>query len=641
MTNDENFEHRSTVTVSVAELNNEFIRPEEVRVKIDDSVRRRPLDFGSFAYSIRSVNESYEDERCDPVVLASRIESRCTMLRYLYLALATYRSHNTILLHYRLFKYALDWCDANGHSDLFEGRSKAGDAYRGYTNHLYHQIATGVGGTSSGRDRQKCLLILIELMFPEDINHIRRSAPPIRKQVVEKDAPNEVNVLNFFNTCLAIARGIKSFLLAEESFPLVLNMPDFEVVVFPSNRGILTPIGKGKHVHCYNAKERRVATAQEFLSSYEASGSSTTGYKAACHIRSVQEALNRANEDKRYGYRVALSSLAVRAYACVFMCITGASPSEFVDFDHIESLELDKSPLKKELSAVKLRAGGKKTRYAVGRISGLGVLREYLELREWVLDGRTHEKLFFEFNRVAGKYTGILGRLPTSYVRKFYLRIVNTYLDESCPNVTTASIRKFKSEILHAARESPDVVADVLSHTLSTNLVSYAVTTGTKRQKEFESYWSSVKKAAERACRTVGSEDKSIPTGHCASFDNPLVTELITVSPAIQPDCRAQYGCLYCANYVCHADEMDIHKLLSLRYVIEAIRESFPDMAHADQLFKDLCMRISYIIEHVSQLSQDTAELVLVVKKRTYGRGMLTPFWERRLQRYESLGVVF
>ena len=92
---------------------------------------------------------------------------------------------------------------------------------------------------------------------------------------------------------------------------------------------------------------------------------------------------------------------------------------------------------------------------------------------------------------------------------------------------------------------------------------------------------------------------------------------------------------------MCLADEEDVHKLLSLQYVVNAVREATADLQHAEKLFKDLSVRIEFILEAVSKRSEDGSALVAEVKYRVQELGDLTPFWENRLQRYEKVGVVF
>ncbi|MEN1471883.1 hypothetical protein AAIG88_32485, partial [Pseudomonas aeruginosa] len=83
----------------------------------------------------------------------------------------------------------------------------------------------------------------------------------------------------------------------------------------------------------------------------------------ARELRSSQASLDAANEDGRNWHRLNLASLAAKAYAILFFMITGATPAEFEQFSYEDALKVEKSPLKKELSAVKFRAGGKSTLY--------------------------------------------------------------------------------------------------------------------------------------------------------------------------------------------------------------------------------------------------------------------------------------
>ncbi|MCY1451033.1 hypothetical protein D9M71_678780 [compost metagenome] len=71
------------------------------------------------------------------------------------------------------------------------------------------------------------------------------------------------------------------------------------------------------------------------------------------------------------------------------------------------------------------------------------------------------------------------------------------------------------------------------------------------------------------------------------------------------------------------------------------MRKTTADLQHAERLFKDLSIRIEFILEAVSERSKESSTLVAEVKYRVQKLGDLTPFWERRLQRYEKVGVVF
>lgn len=105
----------------------------------------------------------------------------------------------------------------------------------------------------------------------------------------------------------------------------------------------------------------------------------------------------------------------------------------------------------------------------------------------------------------------------------------------------------------------------------------------------------------------------SIAVGHCDEINSPSKDIAVV---AIEPDCKKQYGCLFCIHYLVHSDEADIHKLISFQYVIEAIRANAPNFEFSEDTFRDVAIRINAILEAVSQRSQASAELVVSIRKK-------------------------
>lgn len=100
-----------------------------------------------------------------------------------------------------------------------------------------------------------------------------------------------------------------------------------------------------------------------------------------------------------------------------------------------------------------------------------------------------------------------------------------------------------------------------------------------KMKKELSTYWESVKASAV-AIKIVepsnvnNTFDKTTTVGHCDDYGHP---EAKVASPPIEPNCKKQFGCLYCEHYAIHADDEDIHKLFCLSYVVKAVREYIPE----------------------------------------------------------------
>lgn len=645
MNNRQQFEHRAnTQIITLGEITHEFAEHERLRLQLSAKVLKKPFDIGSFAYVIRGKNESIFDDRGTPVGIESFVENRRELIMRLLETFVGQREL-TVLTRLRNTEYLIDWLNAKGYRELFASAAQAQQAYREYTAHLNHQINHQKLKPCTGKNMQVFFSMIIELLYPEGSHHILAGAVSIIAERGSEEAARTAHVDMYRDVCLAIARQCSAFVLNGQSYPLVVSIRDYEVVGFPSNHGWVGPFKESPLG--YNASARRIATVEEYLAASEKLGRKrpfkSTVKRALAEAKAVLDA---ANRDERYWHRLNVAGLAVKAYASLFLMITGATPTEFQQFNYADALDIEKSPLKKELSAVKFRASGKATLYSIGQGTGLPLLKEYLKLREWILNGATHERLFFSMpsadERVSDSKEfsefNVVYLLP-----KFFKTISGTFLDPKVPRLSSRKMRKYKSLVMHAAGVSPSTVAATLNHSVAVNLSTYSEATPEQQEAEFGQFWQAIRHAAkvtvERSLRSAEGEITTA-TGHCDGFNQPIpLRDLGTI--AIKPNCRTQYGCLYCEHYICHSDEEDLHKILSLQYVINSVRKVAPDAPHAEALYKELSIRVEFILEALAERSDEIKQLVEAIKTKVFEYGELTPFWESRLSRYEKMGVAF
>lgn len=644
MNSRQQFEHRAnTQIITLSEVTHEFVEPERLRLQLSPREMKKPFDIGSFAYAIRGENENAWDDRGTPVVIESFVESRRELVVRLLESLVGLRD-SSVRARLRVIEYFIGWLNAQGYREIFASALQAQEAYQNYTAHLNHQIAHQAWKPRSAQNYQRNASIVIELLYPENSHHILAGAVRI---IAEKgsEAASSAHVEVYRDVCLAIARQCSAYVLNNRPYPFVVSVRDYEVVGFPSNHGWVGPFKESPHV--YHAGGRRIATLEEWRAACKKKGR-TRIYKSD-GVRSLAAAkanLDAANEDERHWHRLQVAGLAAKAYASLFLMITGATPTELEQFSYTDALEVVKSPLKKELSAVKFRAGGKVTLYNIGRDTGLPLLKEYLKLREWILHGATHESLFFTMPATSER---ICTNPKFSYLKTtemmagFFISISGTFLDPKVGILSARKMRKHKSLGMHTAGMSPSTVAANLNHSEAVNLSTYSEATPEQRAAEFGQFWRAMHHAAqvvrERSQRPAKGEIATA-TGHCDGFSQPIpVRDFGAV--AIEPSCRSQYGCLYCEHYICHSDEEDLHKIVSLQYVINTVRKAAPDAAHAEALYKELSIRIEFILEAHGERSDAVKQLVEAIKAKVFEYGELTPFWEKRLSRYEKVGVVF
>lgn len=602
----------------------------------------KPVDIGSLVYSLRIKNENQKDMRGTPVVISSFVESRRELVVRLLESFIGLRDAS-VLQFFKNAELFIDWVDAKSHKESFFSETYAQQAYRDYTAYLNHQIAHDIWKPTTASQFQAGAARLIELCFPDSYHHVLSGAVKI---IPDKGsaAASEIHVELYRDVCLAIALQCGDFVLANKLYPCVVSIRNYEVVVFPSFHGAVGPFKEAPL--SYNAAERRIATVEEYISACIGRGGKP-GVRSsiALDLAKTQVYLDSSNENNRHWHRLHVAYLAARAYTCLFLLITGATPTELAQFKYEDAQEVEKSPLKKELSAVKFRAGGKSTTYNVGRTTGLPLLKEYLKLRKWILNGVTHESLFFSFPDITQRKnfpTNFAEVSVTQTVTKFYNSISGVFLDPNVPIISARKMRKHKSNGMHYARISPSTIAASLNHTVSVNLSTYAHASPEQQDTEFGQFWQSMRHAAhvirersrDRSDGTIGTA-----AGHCNGFNHP--TPVAGVETLVELNCRTQYGCLYCEHYICHSDEEDLHKLLSLQYVINSVRKTVPDVAHAEALYKHLSIRIEFLIEALCDRSDSTRRMVEAVKIKVFEYGEITAFWESRLSRYERLGVTF
>ena len=641
---------RDVNIVTVDELYQDFIHPEKLCIK-NPKNGIAPLDVGSFAYTDRedcltgSNAYSYKVGESQKVIKVNEfslmIKRREFIIKFIDYIYIKKHEFSTIKCNVTDSRTILNWCDSNGYSNLFDSPVKAREAYVSYVRHLNHLIslntATKKPRTSNNLQRQFKLLLKIQF-GAKALQEIVSEVPNIKFKKEEQDAPEQKNVQIILSTALHLARGFKEFIIKNKPFPYLLKMPDYECYIFPNNGyAYLTPYFKNE-LAIYNYQEGRVSTVSEYLLKRKAI---ITKRNAKAAVKDSQNKIDEINADNRSYKRLSYASLALQSYTQLFMMITGANASDMLNFEYEEEFEYERDLFKNDFKNIKLRASGRKVTYSVGGQYGFKIFKEYLELRHWVLNGAECKYLFFIMSK-EGRFTQNYNQLSYKDLHRFYDKTKGKFFSKHVKNITSTKVRKYKDLVLNELKLSQQEVASALNHTVSTADRDYSATSPDRQKKELENYWSATKKARElikikQSEKTV--TDKSITVGHCDSIGSPVVAEVNNNVP-VQVNCKSQYGCLYCEHYSCHADEEDVHKLLSLAYVVDEVRNYGTDIAHVESLFKELAIRVEYIIGEIKKKSDAHVELVNTVKKKVFDLGELTLFWEKRLQQYEKMGII-
>lgn len=633
---------RETDVYSMRDLTTEVLRPERVMLEFEINDKKKILDIGSICYLKRGrINRYIPSNRCRPddVQLSSFSIARRELVRSIIDdAITSGKAVTSTSTYLKGYLEIIRWCDLNGHEKAFLITDKTRDAYIKYSEYLTHLL---VVKNSISLNRASYLQGLFSRLIAVAFNsghadYIANSAPRIIQRKSIGEAPEEENVARYKETCWLLAKQISKFLMRSDPHPLLLKMQGYSTYCFPKAPNaisIKTPYSVTERHHTFNFDEGRISTVEEHLEK------SKQPYRRASKkaIIKAQEVMDTCSKDPRHKINKSLAITALQSYASLFVMLTGANPEQFVNLEYSEALELVNSPIKKEFTTVKMRARGKIVRIPIGRKEGQRLLKEYLLYRDWVLNGEKSKWLFFSLKGDCWEAQKLSPLFQSEF---FKTKLKVKYLPEEFKNISPSSVRKYKSVSMHSKGVKPEVVAGVLGHTSTTNLKHYSEPTRKQHGEEFKLYWDSILKAAESTRIMESRKDEggsSTTVGHCDNFGAP---SSVSESPPIEPNCQTQYGCLYCKHYICHSDEEDVLKLLSLQYVMKEVRSQADNPEHADKLLQDLCVRVSVIINEISSGSKELEEMVGIIKKQVFDLGLLTPFWEARLSKYEQMGVI-
>lgn len=640
---------RDVIIVTVGELSQDFLHPEKICIK-NPKDGLAPLDVGSFVYTDREEcltgsEKTYKVDEHQKLIKVNktslnikRREFIINLIDYIYVSGFTFPTITTKIKNTRVI---LNWCDGNNYSDLFDSPEKAREAYVSYIRHLNHQISLNEStkNPQTANSLQNHFKLLLKIYFgTKTLQEIVSEVPIIKFKREEQNAPEVKNVRIILNAAIHLARGFKDFVIKNKPFPYLLKMADYECYVFPNNGyAYVTPYFKNE-LAIYNYQEGRVSTTNEYLLKRKTSIQRHVAERA---VSDSKNKLDEINADSLSFKRLSFASLALQSYTQLFMMITGANASDILNFEYENEFEYERDLFKNNFKNIKLRASGRVVAYSIGGQYGYKVFKEYLELRRWVLNGVECKYLFFIMSK-KGAFTQNYNQLSVQDLGRFYSKTKGKFFSKHVKNISSTKIRKYKDLVLNELKQTPQDIADSLNHTISTADSAYSATSPDRQQKELSTYWSATKKAREliriKQLESTNA-DAPITVGHCDSIGHPVVSE-VNVNVPVQVNCKSQYGCLYCEHYSCHSDEEDIHKLFSLAYVVDEVRNYGTDISHVESLFKDLAIRIEYIIGEIQKKSNLHLVLVNTIKNRVFDLGELTLFWEKRLQQYESMGVI-
>lgn len=615
---------------------------ESARIELES--KSWPMDVGAFAYTVREKKKNNIGDYDKPIKvdIDSFLPSRIYLIEKLFDKAFLHGGKDTTVEGWvSQCRMTLNWCDDNRFETAFESPLNAHIAYKKFTDELVHKIKLNEGFTpANGVRHQRAFKFTLELCFgSKEMKDICQGVTLIRSKREGSDAAEEEHVKFSLKAYLNIARGLSDNLLKNKPFPFKFEVNGVDVVYWHTLKNTSHSKYRPLSVSTQNQEEGRISTIDEYKSNIKAySGRIIYDAEAENELSRSQQILDKANSETHNNARLMAASLSMQCYLMVFMMLTNMSRSEVVQLECDDTLFWEKDFYNRDFRSIKFRANGRPTRYNLGNKHGLGMFKEYLKVRRWVLNGSECKYLFFSMGQKIGRqYSGDFFQLKQDRVSKVYDKVKGIYFPENIPNIKFSRVRKYKTLVLNELKVDQRIISDILNHTQETNHKVYTTGDPNKQKKELAIFWSAVKGAADQVKGKIVSEHEvSVAAGHCEDMGNAIP---VTDDLEIKPDCKSQYGCLFCENFACHADREDVEKLYSLLYVIDCAKQLSRNVDRSHELFDPLVARVNLIFSEMKKISDEVDELLREVERSVMVLGVLTPFWELKLQRLEDLGV--
>jgi len=609
---------------------------------------RRTLDIGALCYASRSKSRKKAGEP-RPVNTKTLLKQRPKQILQIIKALSSMTTDGgkTLATVGSLAYYFIsfvNWADANHLNDCLAGADASRKAFHLWAADTRERYQRQQFGSRVHNDRIVQVSIMLEKLtgLYEPMRGISRVTAP-----ANPNGGTEPLGLNDFTHAVALNQaifdGLCDLVLGGMPFPYKLDLPNTlgweenHLWVFPTTVWRLAPHMRSdnpqakspsKRSQPYDYRNGRVATVDEIKSRYL--GSPKVKIKTA--KRSIDRAtahLNKSNIDLQNGWRFILARVAQRAFQFLFFCNTGGNEQV------INSLEtngaVDAVPSNQTFRATKWRAKGKIVTL-VAPITFMPRLRRFMELRQYLLQGRTTPFLFFTCGNRNNKHPAqvLFSELDIHY--RQVLRAIDPHLPKMGSRRLRASVDDYYQRFHDSA-----FAALVMGHSHDTAMRNYARGSANVQFEEMTTFLDGVSDSARR--QKVSKEKDLAPTarplehgGRCDSFRRP---EAMIELPPVQPDCANSQGCLFCQHRILIAEEQEVRKVASAAYVMEQL---ILGPRHEEALRPSIA-KCEEDLEKMAVFA-DCHAMVQRVRDDVYKNENLSSFWADKYQLFLELGII-
>lgn len=611
----------------------------KVRVQVPGYVY--PVDIGAWCYTARK--KPYRDtntEKCavNVVQLDSFRKARKDFVRryleYLSGYLSLGKSPKSLLTGVSQFATFIKWCDCNM-PHVLDNHKHISKAVSHFSEEQIHKARASEININTAAALQMVAMTALSIMYGDKnkalFEGVRRVSRSYEATKVT-ESPNEDNAKFALNTYLNIFHQLTDFIVNFVQYPIELRLPHQSYWCFP--KAIPFKINNkhdseevlARNYFAYNYVDGRLNSVDEIYQKMAWTAKPPAMRHAEKILEKANQDMSLANSNKFHHQRILCATLASQSFLMLFSANTGMGLGQISTLKW-DGDEFDIVRERQGFKTIKYRANGKAVTFLISS-SFVELFKKYLKLRRYLLDchpGQGCEYLFFRIS--FGKIRPISMDMSTH----FNMRLKRLFdLDI---NITTRQWRAHKSDWL-IRNTDVATTAMVLQNNPETVLKHYVAGSEKSASLELTAYFEEFNK---KLVIDSTESSKSISIGQCKSADSPQPLALIS---KFSPDCKKPEGCLFCEHYAVHADEVDLKKLLSFKYVIEQTRPLAASNEHYQDLYNPVISRIENAIDEINSSKFITENMQKRVKQEIYEFELLDQFWARKLQMLVDLELI-
>ncbi|MFV7443448.1 hypothetical protein ACNPMZ_12070 [Acinetobacter pittii] len=559
------------------------------------------------------------------------------------------QSYSTLRGKFNVLNYIINFINEYYSNADISKEEDALEIYKGFSIFLFDKIKKFTGeGKSSDFDgyslKQKILRILLQFSTNLSEEYFLSSIRKIKSDKVNRPISEfyAEAISNFFEKQLYIFEVLATYIKNNQSLPYIVDLRKYggNKIYFDFNVRKKNSLIKDD---IFYDDFNNILPINLFLEKYindkmfVESGYSINKIKILYY--SKVNRLNKLNSLKFHdcNVKVKLANIAILAFAKSLIAVTGVNESVLYELK-VDKFEVLSSQKGMRAYGNKMRAGGKNISIEFG-LKFVKFYKLYLELREFLLNN-------FEDIKTKGVEDKLLFNIPSkkNSVRDKFSKLDNNFLNQynedlrdvfKISPITNRMLRKNVSVNYLDISNDQLLTAEKLGNSPKVILNNYTTIAFDEIAIQLSSFYEAQNKSSILRYRyndkIIGvnlknnreiDKSKSTPIGQCKDY-NPSLKEEFT-KDSIQPNCSKFETCLFCENYVIHVNNTDIRKILSLRMLLNNIKNKTNEV---DQII----YRINEILDYICIEIPFTKTTIQLINKNIE-EGFLDDFWMAHLQ---------